>query len=317
MTGIITPPTFSGDASPTTGPAVPTAREVQVIGVIGRDMDRLGRVTLMNQIGRFLGIPPGGWHNQAKLFDGDDVRLAGLLDNLIDERTAALIAGNLEHAARYVHGNVMMTLVTAHREGHKSLTATGTKLIDTYDDGGLDFLESEKKRLGLPHAIIDTWKPVGEFTSLESKAKKKVNPEQIPARDQVLAYAATIASRFAHHFKAALRHEFGKDAESALGGASRMSLLVWQAYTFLAPGGNPYNHRKKLSHQIGQRFGQGSALGYFAHKAKQEKRSPSLDDILTDHALDHLEWLHSAKTRAAETLFMERLQKRARELLPH
>jgi hypothetical protein len=42
----------------------------------------------------------------------------------------------------------------------------------------------------------------------------------------------------------------------------------------------------------------------------------SLDDIVTDHTLDHLEWVRSAKTRAAETLFLERLLKRARELLP-
>ena len=45
-------------------------------------------------------------------------------------------------------------------------------------------------------------------------------------------------------------------------------------------------------------------------------RNASLDDILTDKGLDHLEWIHSAETRAAEALFIERLLKRARELLP-
>jgi hypothetical protein len=57
-------------------------------------------------------------------------------------------------------------------------------------------------------------------------------------------------------------------------------------------------------------------LGYYARKARDDGRDPSLDDIVTDHRLDHLEWFRSAKTRAAETLFVERLLARARELLP-
>jgi hypothetical protein len=91
---------------------------------------------------------------------------------------------------------------------------------------------------------------------------------------------------------------------------------VWQAYAFLAPGGSPYDPKKTLRDQLGQHFGHGTALGYYAHKAEEEKRPPGLDDILSDHSLDHLEWLHSAKPRAAETLFLERLLKRARQLLP-
>jgi hypothetical protein len=94
-------------------------------------------------------------------------------------------------------------------------------------------------------------------------------------------------------------------------------LLVWQAYTFLSPGGNPYDPRKKLREQIGQKFGHRSALGLYAHKAREGGRKPNLDDILTDKTLlVHLEWFHSAKTRAAETLFLELLLKRARQLLP-
>ncbi|MFL5305284.1 MAG: hypothetical protein ACJ8F1_08725, partial [Polyangia bacterium] len=58
-----------------------------------------------------------------------------------------------------------------------------------------------------------------------------------------------------------------------------------------------------------------SALGYYAYRARQDGRRPSLNDILSDRALDGLEWIHSAKTRAAETLFLERLLKKARELL--
>ena len=65
-------------------------------------------------------------------------------------------------------------------------------------------------------------------------------------------------------------------------------------------------------------FGHRSALSLYAHHARQQGRKPSLDDIVTDRTLlVSLEWFHSAKTRAAEALFMERLLKRARELLAH
>ena len=65
------------------------------------------------------------------------------------------------------------------------------------------------------------------------------------------------------------------------------------------------------------KFGHRSALSLYAHNARQQGRKPSLEDIVADRTLlVHLEWFHSAKTRAAEALFMERLLKSARELLP-
>jgi hypothetical protein len=65
-------------------------------------------------------------------------------------------------------------------------------------------------------------------------------------------------------------------------------------------------------------FGHRSASSLYAYKAREEGRKPSLEDIVTDRTLlVHLEWLHSAKTRAAEALFVERLLKRARQMLPH
>jgi len=68
-----------------------------------------------------------------------------------------------------------------------------------------------------------------------------------------------------------------------------MAVLVWRAYAFLAPGGAPYEPLRPLSTQLGQHFGNGSALGYFASKARDEGRPPSLDDVLSSHDLDHLE----------------------------
>lgn len=99
--------------------------------------------------------------------------------------------------------------------------------------------------------------------------------------------------------------------------ATQVTIEPTATYAFLAPGGARYDPKRPLRDQLGQHFGHRSALGYYAHMAQREDRLPSLDDILTDRSLTHLEWFHSAKTRAAETLFLERLLKRARELLPH
>jgi hypothetical protein len=310
------PITFSpGDSGAPTGPVIPSARELQAIGVIGLDIGKGGRVTLMNQIGAAIRIPPGGWHGQARLFDDGDIRLRWLLAKLVKEHEARRVADNLARAGRYVDVSMMLALVSAAREFDGALTATGTELIETYHSGGLDFLWEEKRRLGLPSSVTKSWREVPRFINRESGSF--VHPAKIPAHDQLMAYAAQIAASFSHQFKANLRAEFGSDGAAALARASRLALAVWQAYAFLAPGGERYNPDKRLRDQLGQHFGHRSALGFYAHKAKEERRSPSLDDILTDGSLEHLEWFRSAKTRAAETFFLERLLKRARELLPH
>jgi len=51
--------------------------------------------------------------------------------------------------------------------------------------------------------------------------------------------------------------------------------------------------------------------------AEKAAGTPDLDLLIKDPDLKHAEWVRSAKTRAAETLFLERLWKRVRELLPH
>ena len=284
------------------------------MGILGIELGKEGRTTLMNQISAALGIPRGGWHGQAKLFEGGDVRLRGLLARLTNAHRAQLIADNLARAGRYVDVNLLLVLVSAAREYGGSLTATGTATINTYHQGGLDFLEKSKSRLGLPRSILQTWEPAD--TLLNHETGHTVYPERIPAHDQLLAYAAQASSSFTHEFKTNLRRSFGDQALPALTSASRLATLVWQAYAFLAPGGERFNPHRKLREQLGKPFGHGSALGYYAHLAAREKRAPSLNDILTDSGLKSLEWFHSAKTRAAETLFLEQLLKQARALLP-
>jgi hypothetical protein len=150
------------------------------MGVLGLDLRRAGRVLLMNQIGGFLRVPNGGWHGQAKLFSDANIRLTDLLETFTTERAAKLIASNLDRAGRYVQVNLMLVLVSAQREAHRSLTATGTRMIDTYHQGGLDFLEEPKGRLGLPRAITKTWEAARPIRNHETG--NLVYPEWIPAR---------------------------------------------------------------------------------------------------------------------------------------
>jgi len=285
------------------------------MGVLSLDLRRAGRVALMGRIETALAIPHGGWHGQARLFDGPDVRLRWLLGRLTKEHEAKLVAANLARAGGYVSVNLMLAMVSAAREADRALTATGTGMVETFNEGGLDFLWREKNKLGLPAAITRTWQQGLGGVSPESH--HIVYPAKIPARDQLLAYSAQIAASFRLNFHASVRTEFGDGARSAVASASRKALLVWQAYAFLAPGGGPYDPKKPLREQLGMKFGHRSALSLYAYNARQQGRKPSLDDIVTARTLlVHPEWFHSAKTRAAEALFMERLLKSARELLP-
>jgi len=70
----------ASDTAALVGGFAPTARELQTLGVIGLDMERADRALLMNRIGGILGMPAGGWHGQAKLFEGGDIRLRWLRD---------------------------------------------------------------------------------------------------------------------------------------------------------------------------------------------------------------------------------------------
>jgi hypothetical protein len=235
---------------------------------------------------------------------------------MANEHRAKLIAGNLDRAGRFTHGSLMLALVVAAREHHTALTATGTRPIESFQQGGLDYLWVEKKKLGLPQSVTKAWTEV-KPAYVNPETLHTVHPAWIPARDQMMVYAAQVGTSFRLSFRNSLTAEFGAQAGPALAGASRLALLVWMAYAFLAPGGAPYDGKKSLREQLGQTFGHRSALGLYADRARQVGKAPSLDDILTDSSLDHLEWLHSAKTRAAETLFLEQLLKRARQLLRH
>ena len=92
--------------------------------------------------------------------------------------------------------------------------------------------------------------------------------------------------------------------------------MIWQAYAFLAPGGRSFEPAKDVAEQVGQGFGVRSALGFVAHQAKKAAGKADLDLVVNEDKLNRSAWVRSAKTRTAEALFLERLLKQARLMLP-
>jgi hypothetical protein len=299
------------EQGPPRGDEAPTLRELFAMGVMGLDLRRAGRVTLMNQIGQVLNIPVGGWtHGLSRLFDGQDIRLVGLLRRLAQEKQAASIATNLGQAVGFTSGNAMLALVTVAREHHSALTAHGDGSVNSFKEGGLDFLWDEKSRLGLPGSITKNWRPAPR--EINHETGNEVHPALIRARDQMIVYSAQINARF-EGFKSHLRTELGPASGVALAHASRVSLMGWRSYSFLAPGGRPFNPTFSIGDQSGQSFGCRTTFGYIRHKASEGSHPGAVDleQVIKDSQLNVVEWVRIAKARTAEALFLERLLKTA------
>lgn len=292
----------------------PTSRELQAIGAHASIASVSHRAALMNAIGRILGIPQSGWnHGQSRLFEHGDIRLIWLLRRLAGRTAAERIATNLSRAMQVAAGDIMLTVVTAAREHGSSLTDLSMTPIETWHQGGLDFLGAEMKRLGLPRSVTEAWR---RRTFISRETGHQVQPAVIPARDQVLAYAAQLRASYAHNFRAHVAAVLGPASGASIARASRVAALVWKTYSFLAPGGADYDPKRSVAAQSGQPFGSRTALTFLAHRAAANREDLDLDGILTVPDLNHVEWVRSAKVRVAEALFLERMWTVTRELLP-
>jgi len=268
----------------------------------------------MNSIGSLLGIPHFGWnHGQSRLFEHGDVRLIWLLRRIAVRAVAERVAANLARAGQISGGDVMLTVVTAARENSSSLSDVSMSPIETWHQGGLDFLGAEIHRLGLPTSITEAWR---RRTFISKETGHRVTPAIIPARDQVLAYAAQLRASYTHNFRSHLNAILGAGADDTLAQSSRIGTLAWKAYSFLAPGGADYDPRKSVAAQSGQHFGSKTALLFLQHRAESQDSRLDLDDILTVAELNSVEWVRSSKVRVAEALFLERMWTVTRELLP-
>lgn len=270
----------------------------------------------MNAIGRLLGIPAGGWsHGQSRLFERGDVRVVALLRRFSNKSAARRVAQNLARVGTLSGAELMLTVVTASREHSSALTDVSSRTIDSFREGGLDFLGDEMKRLGLPRSVTRDWLALRPRFNRETG--NAVHPARIPARDQTLVYAAQIRANYQHYFLKHATAQLGSAATSVISRTSRVAMLVWKAYAFLAPGGAAYDPHRSVAGQSGQRFGCRSALQYVAAAATSGGRPvQDLNGIVTLPDLNSVEWVRSSKIRAAEGLYLERLLTVVRELLP-
>lgn len=299
--------------APPPGIAAPDAREVQALGAHGATASIAHRRELMNRVGSILGIPGGGWgHGQSQLFERGDIRLVWLLRRLAVKSAAQRVAKNLQRVVALSGAETMLTVATTAREHSSALTDVSSRRIDSWREGGLDFLWAERDRLGLPKSITGGWTRVDPFRSGETN--NYVHPAYIPACDQMLAYAAQIRSSFQRTVLSHLSETGGSSTRAQVALASRPALLVWKAYSFLAPGGAPYDPKRTIAGQSGQKFGCRSAIQALTHLRGTGSLVP--DDILRVPELNSVEWVRSAKIRAAEALFLERLLTVVREILP-
>src|SRR3569833_775255 len=289
----------------------PSGADIVHAARLGLNLGRGMRASAMNALcGRLL-IPAGGFTGQARLFVKGALRLVGLLALMAHDAAANVFAFFLVRVVCFFVCLVLLALVTAAREHTSALTATSDRLIDSWHEGGLDFLWKTKGRLGLPSAITSHWQAVPHFVSPETH--HAVYPAYIPARDQTVVYAAQIRSSYQQGFRARIEAELGARGDGVLASLSRAARLIWQAYAFLAPGGRQYAPARQLRLQLGRGFGVQTALGYLLAAARAEGRPVDLERVMTDPALNGTEWVRSAKTRVAEALFLERLVAEVRE----
>jgi len=277
----------------------------------------------MNNLGGPLQIPAGGFPmGQSRLIEGarsgksGDVRLLGLLNELVRRGASRPASANLQlvdalvcRAFPEAKLSPFLVMTTAYREWAPSVTDRSTTRLNTYDRGGLDYLAANKARLGLPKAITDLWNSGGSFENEEIIAKKSiVHPAEIPRMHQLLAYAAQTRLSF-FLFTQWLQGNLPAFASGLSHGLSTLARRVWQAYAFLAPGGQPHLCGSKPRH--GQSFGVHSAAGFLDCLGKEKEQVPSLNDVVTETALHHTYFVLSAKMRTVESIFFEHLLDRA------
>lgn len=279
-----------------------------------KTMEKSERVVYMKFNATRFGIPDNGFKSKKggggklyqkkgiKLIDIGKHTLFALVNKLSKERNSRIVAKKLIQIKNVFpdqnQSQLFLALITSWREGTSQVTSVKTELKHTYaDDAGLDFLWEIRTKLELPSSITSTWEERDSFINTETN--NRVFPGAIPARDFVIAYAATNRYKlklFERHVRRILGTEVGNDALDNLSSDAR---ILWEAFAFLRPGG------KKFGDAKGQSFGVKALIGYFLHKSTTEGRNIDLNEILKDQFLHKYGAIRNAKARAAETAFLE------------
>ncbi len=285
-----------------------SALRIRTAAQAGRDLGREGRIALMQTIGARFGVPPEGFPTgQSRIYVDGDIRFEGLLRRLSRPGPSRAASANLRRTAQLVEINILLVLTTTAREYDPAVTARGSDKKDSFRWGGLDFLDTVKNHLGLPKSIVDNWKTVTPYESVETH--NLVYPSKIPVRDQILGYAAVTRLNF-NKFQTHVEKEIGQaQGQSLFAALGKDAKTVWQAYAFVAPGGTPFDPKQGPHH--GQHFGVNSAFGYLRHLASEAGVPFDLNAILTTPSLHHTDYIKIAKARAMEAAFFEQLLEQA------
>ena len=282
------------------GPA-PSAERLRAGAQLAMSLSAIERVDKMNAIGAPFGMPAGAWPTgQSRVFVGGDVRIAALLRQLCNEPACRAAAVNLDRAQRHTSMDPYLVLTTAARENASSVTSLSNTMINTCWEGGLDFLWTNKNKLGLPRSVTDKWAAAPPMINPETG--NEVHPGLIPAKDQVLGYAVQTKLSFTNwekYVKRALGDPRGQVALSTLTEEARS---VWHAYAFVSPAGRQFDPLTGPQH--GQKFGVNSAFGYLADKASRSAREIDLNEIVSDSSLEQTDYVRIAKARAIEAAFI-------------
>jgi hypothetical protein len=280
-----------------------SALRIRTAAQAGRDLGRDGRLALMQTIGARFGVPPEGFPTgQSRIYVDGDIRFEQTLRVLSRAQGSNAASANLKRTAQLVDTDIFLVLTTTAREC-QGLTARDSHTVDSYREGGLDYLEDIKDHLGLPKSIVGKWTRIPPYESGETH--HRVHPCEIPMRDQILGYAAVTRLNF-KNFQAHVKKELGGAAGQALlDSLSKESKSVWQAYAFVAHGGTPFDPHVGPHH--GQQFGVISAFGYLRHLAFEAGVPFDMNAILTTPSLHHTDYVRISKARAMEAAFFEQM----------
>jgi hypothetical protein len=250
-----------------------------------------------------FGVPREGFEGQVDLHQAGRPRLSWAMSRIDTPRERAALEANVA-ATRDVFPDTALLLAVTMRERPSAWTARGLERIETYHEGGLDHLGSDLPRMrGLvPEATRRRWEATEAYRSLENGRSSTVRPATLPARDQLLAYAATLRLR-EQRFEQHVRSVFGDRADALLASASPDARRAWIQATFGRPGVTHYDattssfQRNASGRELVSAH---AALERIAAEAEARGEAPSLDAIFTDPLLARHATFQRARITALE-----------------
>lgn len=198
-----------------------------------------------------------------------------------------------------------LALVIAERESGPRGYQKGTRTIDTFKSGGMDFLGEilPHMRRSIPPAYRDHWKSAE--LPRTNMAGHSGRPGLIPQNELVLAYGSFIHHRYSNFRRAAIKLGVGKERLDSL---SPFARKAWQALFFASDAGlECVTSRRKQKDQNGKcelpkgGFGGMTVLTYLV------KNGHSLEAILTNPEIAVYARARMAVEAARRAIAVERI----------